>query len=88
MKWKLYSLNINSKLLRQQIKALNESNLPIDIKEALHNLLADIFDQATKNFNLDADQEGEIIEWYKGTINDIDAVPKNDIEFYLEFEDE
>ena len=42
----MYNLNIDKKLLDEQIRKLLESNLDEDTKEGLHNLLGEIYDQS------------------------------------------
>lgn len=43
-----YDLNIDLALLKAQIDAVLESNMPEEEKTGLHNLLGDIFDQTVE----------------------------------------
>jgi len=45
MSKRVYGLNVDSKLLKQQIKAVLESDMCERHKEGVHNLLGEILDQ-------------------------------------------
>lgn len=66
-----YVLNIDAKLLDEQLRAMLESNLPEEIKEGLHSLLGEIIDQTYEGAPVDI-----VITVKGGLVEDVEGLPK------------